>query len=72
MSRIEGAAACELAGFGPEDPMADVCMLIFEGSCDLIYKLIKAGVKNADKICQEIHLCTKKKVAARLRAFTRK
>ena len=52
--------------------MADVCMLIFEGSCDLIYKLIKAGVKNADKICQEIHLCKKKKVAARLRAFTRK
>ena len=57
ITRLEGAALCEAIGFGPEDPAADICVAIVEGSCRTILKLLKEGIKEPTRICDVLDLC---------------
>ena len=57
ITRLKGAAFCEAVAGGPEDPAADACTAIFEGSCKLILKLIRAGTREPNRLCDLIHLC---------------
>ena len=56
-TRAKGAAFCEAVAGGPEDPAADACTAIFEGSCKLILKLIRKGTREPERLCDLIHLC---------------
>ena len=57
VTRTLGLAACEAAGFGPEDPASDICAAIFEASCSLILDAIKKGTREPKRLCDLIHLC---------------
>ena len=52
------AAACEAAGLGPEDPMADLCVAAFIGGCELIAKEVVKGITNPDALCSDIDMGT--------------
>eukprot|EP00744_Colponema_vietnamica_P011631 GILI01016354.1.p1 GENE.GILI01016354.1~~GILI01016354.1.p1 ORF type:complete len:150 (+),score=22.76 GILI01016354.1:40-489(+) len=50
-------AACEAAGLGPEDPLADVCAAAFVAGCGEIVRLIEGHVSNPTTVCKDIHMC---------------
>ena len=56
-TRTLGLVACEVAGFGPEDPGADACAIIFEASCNLLATAIKDGTRDPSRLCDLVHLC---------------
>jgi hypothetical protein len=55
--KAEAAAACEFAGLGPEDPLADICAAAVIAGCGEILKLIEQHVQDPTKICQLTHIC---------------
>ena len=55
---VEMAAACEAAGLGPEDPLADACVVALVGACAEIATLIADNIKDPTIICTKIHICT--------------
>ena len=53
------AAACEFAGLGPEDPLADVCVAAFIAGCEMIANdVINDHITNPQTLCDDIGLCT--------------
>lgn len=58
LAKVELAAACELAGLGPEDPLSDVCVVVLVGACSAIAQLIIDHVQDPAVICQKLHLCS--------------
>ena len=57
ITRGLGLAACEAAGFGPEDPASDACVVLFEGSCNLLLAAVKDGLRAPGRLCDLVHLC---------------
>lgn len=55
---VEMAAACEAAGLGPEDPLADACVVALIGACAEIATLIADHIQDPTIICSKIHICT--------------
>ena len=55
---VEMAAACEAAGLGPEDPLADACVVALVGACAEIATLIADHIQDPTVICNKIHICT--------------
>merc|ERR1719150_1547948 len=53
----EGVALCELAGLGPEDPLADICAVAVAGACPAIAALVSKGITSVTDICTDIGLC---------------
>lgn len=53
----EGVATCELIGFGPEDPFADICALVIAGSCPAVASLVSNNVTDPGEICEKLDLC---------------
>lgn len=53
----EGVAMCQIIGFGPGDPLADICSGIVSTSCVAIALLLQSGVINANTICNDIGMC---------------
>jgi hypothetical protein len=53
-AEVEGAAACEAAGGGPEDPVADICAAIAAQACTLIAGHLE---ESNSAICHSIGVC---------------
>jgi len=53
-----GAAACEVIGLGPEDPLADACALVFVtlGS-HIVEAVVDKHLTQGEDICKYIHYC---------------
>jgi hypothetical protein len=51
------AAACEAAGLGPEDPLADICAAALIEGCSKILGMIVEHIRNPQQICSAIDLC---------------
>ena len=56
--KAEVVGMCELAGMGPEDPLADICAVALVASCAEIAKLVTDHVTDPAKLCDLVHLCT--------------
>jgi len=54
----EGVVMCEVAGFGPEDPLADICAVIVGASCPAISSLVSSGMKDPVEVCEHLGYCT--------------
>ena len=55
VTKLEGGSMCEIVGFGPEDPMADVCVAVVWKGCDYLMKEIEKGFFLPQHLCQ--HWC---------------
>lgn len=53
----EGDGLCEAIGFGPEDPLADVCAAIVTIGCPIIATKIAEGIKDPKTLCADIGKC---------------
>lgn len=53
----EGVAICEVAGLGPEDPLADMCAAMVVAACPKIVSYIAQGITDAADICTRINMC---------------
>jgi hypothetical protein len=51
------ASACEAAGLGPLDPLADICAALLIKGCSEIFGMIIHHIRNPEQICHAIHLC---------------
>ena len=56
--KVEMAAVCEAAGLGPEDPLADACVVALVGACAEIASLVAQHIEDPTIICNKIHICT--------------
>lgn len=59
ITRAAMAAACEAAGVGPEDPLADACAVALFAACGEIAKLIADHVTHPGKLCHKANICRK-------------
>ena len=48
---------CEMAGIGPEDPLADICAAALVAGCPAIAHEIEKHITSADTVCKDIHMC---------------
>jgi hypothetical protein len=55
LTKLEGSSMCELVGFGPEDPAADVCVAVVWKGCDFLLKEIQKGFHLPQHLCR--HWC---------------
>jgi hypothetical protein len=55
VTKLEGGSMCEIVGFGPEDPMADVCVAVVWKGCDYLMNEIGKGFFLPQHLCQ--HWC---------------
>ena len=55
----EAIGLCEAAGFGPEDPLSEVCAAAVIGGCKVIAKDLANHITDPHKICQDMDLCPK-------------
>eukprot|EP01126_Amoeba_proteus_P022328 TRINITY_DN22591_c0_g1_i2.p1 TRINITY_DN22591_c0_g1~~TRINITY_DN22591_c0_g1_i2.p1 ORF type:complete len:180 (+),score=25.48 TRINITY_DN22591_c0_g1_i2:366-905(+) len=55
---IDGVAACEAIGLGPEDPLADICATAVVAACPFVLSLLTDKLNvDPEKVCELIHLC---------------
>lgn len=55
VTELEGASMCEIVGFGPEDPLSDVCVAIVWRGCDYLMHEIEKGFFLPRRLCK--HWC---------------
>jgi hypothetical protein len=48
---------CEVAFFGPEDPLADACAIAFIAACPTLAKWIENKTFTTEKACQLVKMC---------------
>jgi len=53
-----GDVTCEVLGFGPEDPLADICVAIVSVGCPIVSKLVSRGIKDPFDICVKMDWCS--------------
>ena len=56
--KVEMAAVCEAAGLGPEDPLADICVVTLVGACGKIASMIAQHIEDPATVCAKLHLCS--------------
>lgn len=49
--------ACEVAGLGPEDPLADACAAALVAGCEVIAGQMAKGVTDPTELCKSISWC---------------
>merc|ERR1711953_301523 len=53
----EGAALCEAAGLGPEDPLADACASAVVIGCPIAASMIAKGAGTPEAVCDAVGQC---------------
>lgn len=51
-------AACEAAGIGPEDPLADACAVALDAACGILVEyFVDDHIHASSALCDRIHWC---------------